>query len=333
VQSALRALLLPRAGPGRKELSTRGFKQVLDRLADAGCLTVALSGGEPLLRDDFLEIYAHAQAKGLVVTILTNGTLLTPRLIAYLSRHKPYAVELTLNGINPRTYAAVTGVPGKLGKVLRNIRLLKKLGVPVVVKANLLHANRHEIGSIKRWTDKVLGKPAGKHFFRYDAAVHPRLDGGKAPLAERLSYEEILRTVSRDPEMLGQFQEELRRDFPGRARPSRYLYHCDVWQTQLFVNPAGRARFCMFSREFGFDLLTAPLAEGMARMRADIEARTFAGASKCASCRRRAMCAWCPAKAALEMGAPDSPVPYHCAFTEALVRAKVEARREECILR
>jgi sulfatase maturation enzyme AslB (radical SAM superfamily) len=89
----------------------------------------------------------------------------------------------------------------------------------------------------------------------------------------------------------------------------------------------------MFSREFGFDLLAAPLAEGMARMRAAIEAKRFVGSSKCASCRLRAMCAWCPAKAALEMGAPDSPVPYHCAFTESLARAKAEARREECILR
>ncbi len=321
--------LCPSRDKGRKELSTRGLKRVLDRLAGAGFLTVNLSGGEPLLREDFLELYAHARAKGLIVTILTNGTLLTPPLIAYLSRHKPYAVELTLNGITPRTYSAVTGVPGNLGQVMRNIRLLRTQGVPVVVKANLLRANQHEIGSIKRWVDKVLGK----RLFRYDAAVQPRLDSSKAPLSQRLSYPEILRSVAREPEMLRKFQEELRRDPPRRLRRGQCLYHCSSWETQIFVNPAGGARFCMFSNEFGFDLLATPPAEGMAGMRAAIAAKTFSGSSGCASCRLRALCAWCPAKAALEMGAAESPIPFHCAFTKALARARSEARHEKIVLR
>jgi radical SAM protein with 4Fe4S-binding SPASM domain len=318
---------------GREELSTRGFKEILDSLVAAGCMRVALSGGEPLVREDFIELYAHARRKGLIISVLTNGTLLAPPLIDYLARHKPYAVELTLNGITPGTYSAVTGTQGKLQKVLTNIRLMKRGGVPVVVKANLLRSNQHELGSIKRWADKVLGKPAGKHLFRYDAAVHPGLDGDQAPLSERLSYEEILRAVSRETEMLRQFKEELRRDFPKTVRSGRQLYQCNCWESQIFVSPTGRVRFCMFSNEFGFDLLETPLAEGMARMLAAIRAKTFTRGAKCSSCRLRAICAWCPAKAALEMGEQERPIPFHCTYTEALARATSEARREECILR
>jgi len=49
------------------------------------CLWILFTGGEPLLRPDFLEIYTYAKKKGLLVTIFTNGTLIDDNLADYFA--------------------------------------------------------------------------------------------------------------------------------------------------------------------------------------------------------------------------------------------------------
>jgi len=49
---------------------------ILDEVADAGCLWLLITGGEPLLRPDFRDIYMYAKRKGFLITLFTNGTLL-----------------------------------------------------------------------------------------------------------------------------------------------------------------------------------------------------------------------------------------------------------------
>jgi len=65
------------AGDG---LSTTRTLRLLDELADAGCMFLIFTGGDPLLRDDFRRIYRHARAAGTIVSVYTNGSLVTPEI-------------------------------------------------------------------------------------------------------------------------------------------------------------------------------------------------------------------------------------------------------------
>ena len=62
------------------ELSTEEHYRLLDQLADAGCLWLLFTGGEIFARRDFLDIYTYAKQKGFLITLFTNGTLITPRI-------------------------------------------------------------------------------------------------------------------------------------------------------------------------------------------------------------------------------------------------------------
>ena len=95
-----------------RELSTREVARILDEAAALGCVWVLLTGGEILLRPDFTDIYDHARGLGLLVTLFTNGTLVTPELADHLDRHRPFSVEVTLYGATRETYERVTGDPG-----------------------------------------------------------------------------------------------------------------------------------------------------------------------------------------------------------------------------
>ena len=67
-----------------KELSYGEWCQVLDEIVTEGCLWLLITGGEPFIRDDILDIYTYAKKKGMIITLFTNGTLITPKIADYL---------------------------------------------------------------------------------------------------------------------------------------------------------------------------------------------------------------------------------------------------------
>ena len=82
-----------------KEISAEEIKSILKEAASLGCRLIRFSGGEPFLREDFEELYLFARRLGLVVVIMTNATLISPRLGRLLARVPPLAkLEVSLYG-------------------------------------------------------------------------------------------------------------------------------------------------------------------------------------------------------------------------------------------
>src|ERR1700733_9217731 len=63
-----------------RELTREEHYRLLDELATAGCLWILYTGGEIFARRDFLDIYTYAKQKGFLLTLFTNGTLITERV-------------------------------------------------------------------------------------------------------------------------------------------------------------------------------------------------------------------------------------------------------------
>ncbi len=61
----------------KRKLSTDDIRNILKEAASLGCLTARFTGGEPLLREDFEELYVFARKQGLKVMLFTNTTLIT----------------------------------------------------------------------------------------------------------------------------------------------------------------------------------------------------------------------------------------------------------------
>ena len=86
----------------QSELSLEEYRRLLDELAAEGCLWILFTGGEIFARADFLDIYAYAKSKGFLITLFTNGTMVTERVADFLVEYPPFAVEITLYGADPR---------------------------------------------------------------------------------------------------------------------------------------------------------------------------------------------------------------------------------------
>ncbi len=139
-------------GARQRELSTTAIKEILSETAALGALSIRFTGGEPLLREDFIDLYLHARRLGLKVLLFTNARLITPELADLFARTPPLLkIEVTVYGLKPESYEAVSRVPGSYEEFRRGIGLLRERNVPFVVKGALLPPNRAEMESFEAW--------------------------------------------------------------------------------------------------------------------------------------------------------------------------------------
>ena len=133
-----------------REMDTAFVKDILRQAADLGCLTVRFTGGEPLLRDDFAELYLFARRLGMHVILFTNARRITPELAQLLARIPPgRVVEVTVYGMHAASYDAAAVAPGAFVEFWRGVELLREYNIPFVVKQSVLPPNRHEIAEFE----------------------------------------------------------------------------------------------------------------------------------------------------------------------------------------
>lgn len=120
--------------PMGRELTAKEWLSLAQEAVDAGMLFLLITGGEPTLRTDFLEIYEGLAQMGLSISINTNGTLLSSALRALWHRLPPAQVNVTLYGTCEEDYAALCGDGSAFLRVVDTLRWLRKEGI-------LIHLN------------------------------------------------------------------------------------------------------------------------------------------------------------------------------------------------
>ena len=296
-----------RGSAKKGELSTAQWKGIIDQLHKAGVMWLTITGGEPLLREDLIEIYSYAKKKGFFVSLFTNGILSDDKIIDYLSEESPFSIEITLNGITKGTYEAISQVKGSFEKALVNIEKIASKKLPLVLKAVGLKQNKGEIHDIKRFTEKLLGKKK----FKFDSFITPKLNGDRSPCRHRLSAEDILKIEEADPDMRRQREEEFKKH-QSSLRECSYKYHCNSWFNQFYITPYGHLRFCRLSDRYSTDLKKKPFTEGFYGKFPAILEEKYSSSFKCMRCSLREFCYHCPARAFLETGREDLPVDWFC---------------------
>ena len=98
---------LRRGGGG--ELDRRSCEALIDELAAIQVFQINFGGGEPFLRDDFMDILRYAQSKGIVTCVSTNGTRLTEDLVDELVDMELLFLQVSLDGAHPETNDAIRG--------------------------------------------------------------------------------------------------------------------------------------------------------------------------------------------------------------------------------
>jgi len=291
----------------RGELTADEHKRILDDLAEAGCLWILYTGGEIFARADFLDIYTYAKQKGFLVTLFTNGTLITPRIADHLAQWRPFAIEITLYGATKETYEQLTGIPGSYEHCMRGIHLLLERHLPLSLKTVAVSINRHEIGAMKKLAEG-FGVP-----FKFDGMMNPRVDCSQSPLAVRLQPWEIVKMDLEDPGRVAEWRRFAARfNGPAPADKSDEVYQCGGGIIGLNIDPAGGMSICSLSEREKYDLRRGTFREGWDHFLGGVRRKKITRVTKCTACEIKSMCGMCPANAELEEGDPESPVDFLC---------------------
>ena len=114
-----------------KELSLAEIEAIADQAVELGAMWCLLTGGEPLLREDFAEVYMMLKRKGLLLSVFTNATLVRPEHIALFKKYPPRDIEVTIYGSSKASYERVTRRHGSFAAFKRGLDRLFEAGAPV----------------------------------------------------------------------------------------------------------------------------------------------------------------------------------------------------------
>lgn len=316
-----------------RELTLPEISAIADQAVGLGAMWVLISGGEPLLREDFPEIYLSLKRKGLLVSVFTNATLLRDEHLELFKKYPPRDIEITVYGVTPETYERVTRCPGSYAVFRRGLDMLLNAGIKVRLKAMALRSNVGELDAIATFCRQYT-----KDYFRFDPLLHLRFDGdadrNREIITERLFPEEIVAIEQADEER----SESLKKNceqliFPEREhRNCQHLFHCGAGNSSFTVSYDGYFRLCssLWHPDCIYDLKKGTLAEAWQRFVPRVRALTSAAPEfleKCRSCPIVNLCLWCPAHAHLENGRLDAWCEYFCQVAHARAKAIVKSKK------
>ncbi len=301
------------------------WKRIADEAFDLGTLFLLLTGGEPFLWPDFRELYEYLARKGFVLSINSNGTMITEETVAWLRENPPTRINITLYGASDAAYERLCGAKGMYSRVVSNIDRLLAAGIRVKLNASMTPYNVSDMAGIvefARQRDLLLD---------LSTYMFPpiRRDGESVGRGDRFTPEEAARyaleyqRLSKAPE---QYLTYLSQAARGTLPPSGLDESCvDPVDGQVRCQ-AGRASWWIT-----WDGWMTPCGM-MPEPKADVTERGFAEAWRhtveatqdlrlsglCESCESKELCHCCASMAVTETGSPSGVPTYLCRMAQAL---------------
>src|SRR4051794_4725749 len=150
----------------RSELGTEECFGVIDEIAAFApeCLTI-LTGGEPLLRRDILEIVARAAERGLWVVVGTNGVRITENVARRLAQAGARGLSISLDALDPDRHDRFRKVRGAWHNTVEGAGILNRTGLPFIVQTTAGSHNLDELEGIADFAhDRLAAKVWNLYF-------------------------------------------------------------------------------------------------------------------------------------------------------------------------
>jgi AdoMet-dependent heme synthase len=284
------------------EMATSEILRLIDEMAEAGVLTLTLSGGEIFLRKDFFEIVEHARRLTFCVKLKTNALLIGEREAARLRDLAVQEIQVSIYSHRPEVHDAITLVPGSLKRSLSAIRFLKAQDLKVVMANVLMRQNMSDYAAVKNLAEEIGVE------FTLDPTITPMMDGDRSILSLGADAD-TLRDVFRDSAVVGDVDEfcAIPSDTGEANLDSR---PCSAGHTTCYVSPYGDV----------FPCVQFPLPTGNVRRERfvdiwrhssqmnEVRSIRLKDLPTCSSCSHAGACTRCPGLAYMEgnMRGPSS---------------------------
>jgi radical SAM protein with 4Fe4S-binding SPASM domain len=304
-----------------KELTAQQWISLAEQARDRGMLFALLTGGEPLVRQDFFEIYGAMKEMGLLISINSNGSTLQGENLQRLIEDPPQRVNVSLYGGSAETYKTMCGNDA-FDRVVENIRQLKRSGIDVRLNVSLTPYNYQDLEKIYDISKDLNTVIKVASYMYPPIRVHGdcghRLSPDEsAKLAVqwdlmRFTKENFLEHAAGYRDLMAVEEKECAAD------PDTGV-SCRAGSTAFWMTWDGRMLPCgmmpgpeTFPVEVGFDAAWEQIRSETAMIRTP---------AKCTNCGYKDICGACAAVYYTETGAFDGVPEYVCRRAEEIVKA------------
>ena len=308
-----------------KELTAEQWIDMARQVAEAGTLSLLITGGEPMLRPDFCEIWEGIYKQGFVITLYTNATLVTPKIMETLRKYPPHKIGVTIYGASPETYEKVTGSAAAFERAIEGIKQLKTLPSYISYRTTVIKDNQQDLDAID---DLIRENFDPDPNYSVAQNVYKAVRGGCADVesCRILPEDGFLVSVSRATHMLKvRLGERFEKGHVGfrwvdgspssqtdKKKAQYSLFGCSGGMRSYTVSWDGKLLGCQllghFSREIHGDFVSAwnRFPEGI---------RFLEFNKECAACLMNDHCPLCPAVLFAETGSFSEKPEYICKST------------------
>ena len=313
----------------KSELSTAEWLETARKAQKAGMFLLLVTGGEPLIRGDFFELYDEFKSLGLSVAVNTNGTLITERIVKKFADNFPARLNITLYGASEETYERLTGDASAYKRVYNALHMLKEAGIPVKLNYSLTPQNKCDFDKICDFAEQNMMplQPATYMFPPVRACELCEYAAVRVPAEEAAEYAFRFDKRRFDEEALKNRCKSILDGNPIQENtecmelPTERI-RCRAGLTTFWITYKGEMRPCgmmqapsVSVRELGFDEAWRQIHE----MREKIMMP-----SACTECSMRNACEVCPATCYAENGEFTAVPKYNCEKTAAYLRLMME---------
>ena len=309
----------------RSELGTEECFRVIDEIAAFApeCVTI-LTGGEPLLRRDILDIVQRASERELWVVVGTNGVRITENLAGRLAKAGARGLSLSLDALDPERHDRFRNVRGAWQNTVEGAEILNRTGLPFIVQTTAGSHNLDELEAIadfayERLAAKVWNLyflvPTGRGQFvsditpaQYDdvlaALYRIQRKYDRRMLVNAKCAPHYIKTVlehSADSDPIPTTGEPAGTSWAGSSPIRTYsggAGGCPAGTHYMGIRPNGDVTPCPYLPVFAGTLRKASLADlwTSSDLFAGIRQRTSLG-GRCGACEMNAQCGGCRARA------------------------------------
>lgn len=314
------------------ELSAERWLALAEEAKRAGTVFLLLTGGEPLVRPDFPEIYREIQKMGFILSLNTNGYYLQGELRELLRSAPPSRVNISLYGADNATYERLCGVPA-YDRVSENIRALRAAGIDVRVTMLLTPENCGELSRVLDEAKAVGAHAVAASYLFPPLRAHPERVGENFRLSpeEAARFSVAFNRRAMPPEAFARHAETLltgtavEREGDDCGPTEGEGLGCRAGTTSFWLSWDGKLLPC--------GQMTEPAVECHSLAAAWDELRGRVARLRlppeCTGCAVRNACQVCAAKCLCETGHIDGKPDYVCRMGRAYLAALRAARGKE----
>lgn len=261
----------------QRDLDTDKIKKIIDILHKQGVIFLEITGGEPLAREDFLEILRYVNEKQFIVSLFTNAMSITDEIIDELKLGNTTLISTSLLAPDEEKCDELTGIQGSFKKIISGIKRIRDSGINYRVSSCITNKNVH---LYKKFEEL---KKEHRINLIYAVDVDPTYSG----------YDDISTYRIEDQQI-----SELRRFIHHENITIKDLlpeYYCGAGKTKLAIDNEGNFMVCYKFREVIGNILNEDFEKlWNSNKITDILTYQFKRNSKCSTCKKTEYCFYCP---------------------------------------